>query len=176
MTRFVLPRAVARSRAWKIRQRGVASIEFGLTILLLLLVFFGIVSYGALFLAKQMVSHAAGEGARAALATAQRGRDAGGAGLATVAGEAGCRVASPPDEGANWLGTVCTATPQACPWNTGGGAGNCVSIAVTYDTTGWPLLNTMRGLAQLFGPRAAGFLPAQLHAAAIVQISPELSP
>jgi len=159
------------------RQRGAASIEFGVTVLLFLLLFFGIVSYGSLFLVQQMISQAAGEGARAALSAAQAGHAGGAAGLAAAAGDAGCRVAVPADgDSTDWLRAVCTSAPLACPWNTAGGAANCVSISVAYDTTQWPLLNVMRGVAGLLGARAANFLPAQLRAAATVQISPELSP
>src|SRR3546814_13214608 len=54
-------------------QRGVAAIEFALTVVLLLVIVFGIVSYGAMFWAQQKLSHLAGEGARYALVLSMEG-------------------------------------------------------------------------------------------------------
>src|SRR3546814_17085725 len=59
-------------------QRGVAAIEFALTVVLLLVIVFGIVRYGAMFLAQQKLSHLAGEGARYALVLSMAGTGGGG--------------------------------------------------------------------------------------------------
>src|SRR3546814_17070462 len=59
-------------------QRGVAAIEFALTVVLLLVIVFGIVSYGAMFWAQQKLSHLAGEGAGYALVLSMEGTGGGG--------------------------------------------------------------------------------------------------
>lgn len=47
-------------------QRGVAAIEFSLVVLTFLILFYGVVTFGAALYTKQVVARAAGDGARAA--------------------------------------------------------------------------------------------------------------
>jgi len=154
-------------------QRGAAGIEFGLTLALFLVLCFGLVGYGSLFLVQQRLASMAAEAARTTLAAVQQRA---GAGPLQAAQDVCDTVAPAGNANANWLGAVCTPRARACPWNAAGAGDNCIDIELTYDTAGWPLLSAMRAMAGLFGQGSAGFLPSQLRAAATVQISPESSP
>lgn len=68
-------RCVLRGRAHGLRDaRGAAAVEFALIMPILLLLVFGIISYGYMLSFRQAISQAAAEGARAA-AVAQRDAD-----------------------------------------------------------------------------------------------------
>jgi Flp pilus assembly protein TadG len=56
----------AQLRGWK-RQRGVAAVEFALVFPLFFLIFYGILTFGMIFVIQQSLTFAATEGARAAL-------------------------------------------------------------------------------------------------------------
>jgi Flp pilus assembly protein TadG len=64
----------ARARARELTDRGAAAVEFALIMPILLLLVFGIISYGYMLSFRQAISQAAAEGARAA-AVAQRDAD-----------------------------------------------------------------------------------------------------
>ncbi|HWJ08011.1 MAG TPA: TadE/TadG family type IV pilus assembly protein [Nocardioides sp.] len=63
-----------RARARDLTDRGAAALEFALIVPILLLLVFGIISYGYMLSFRQAISQAAAEGARAA-AVAQRDAD-----------------------------------------------------------------------------------------------------
>lgn len=96
--------------------RGAAAVEFALVVPLLLLILFGIISYGYMLSFRQSISQAAAEGARAAAVapvTANRTAVAFGA-IQQVMGAA-C--------GSAYL--VCsTTTPTSCS--------TCIAVTVTY--------------------------------------------
>src|SRR3546814_6495926 len=104
------------NRAGRRAQRGVAAIEFALSVVLLLVIVFGIVSYGAMFCAQQKLSHLAGEGARYALVLSMEGTGGGGAQLPcsyiTTLAEHDALLHKAPD-------CSIPCTPSDCPWNTG---------------------------------------------------------
>ncbi|MEI2415643.1 TadE/TadG family type IV pilus assembly protein [Orrella sp. JC864] len=167
MTRITVPPAGRRP------QRGAAAIEFGLTIVLLLMVLFAILTYGSLFWIQQSLSQAAGEGARAAFIGGQQS-------LADAQALA-CRTA---ERSAGWLNMPdpapararCRSEPIACA---GAPAPDlaCFRITVDYRTEDWPLLATLRGLASVFADaqQIARWIPERLAAQAVVQVVSESS-
>lgn len=153
-------------------QTGAAAIEFALTIVLLMMVFFAIVTYGSLFWINQSLSTAAGEGARAAFMAGQQG-------LAD-AGNVACRTA---ERSAGWLNRPdetprarCQSQAIACS-ATAARSARCLRITVEYRTDDWPLIVAMRGLASLFGQSSqiSSWVPERLMAQAVVEVISESS-
>lgn len=149
-------------------QSGVAAIELAVSMLLLMMIFFAIISYGSLFWAQQKLSQLAGEGARYALTSSYQGvppdeveaaacthletlaaRDM----LITSMGGASfqCTPLLPPD--------LCKNTDI-----------KCAALDLSVDVKGWPLLNIMRALARVFTDNPP--LPDALSAHSVIQIAP----
>jgi len=154
-------------------QSGVAAIEFALTIILVLMIFFGIIAFGTLFWVQQKVSDLAAEGARYALV--QSSTMAGG----NAAAEAGCtHVKDLASQDAILKALIggsidtgfCTGSEEACP----GGANSCAQIAISTPVVvnSWPLLNAVQGIANLFDNGSALF-PSSLSSTATIQILSE---
>ncbi|OZI32927.1 hypothetical protein CEG14_18800 [Bordetella genomosp. 1] len=140
------------------RQRGVAAIEFALSITLLLLVLCGIVGLGSLFWAQQKITKAVGEGAQVALQTGLAG---------TFNGTAACNAAR---QEADWLAVSCAVTVANCPWaDANGVVQRCARVSLSYNAADWPLLGMMRTLAGTL-PGGNQWLPSTLSALASVQI------
>lgn len=139
-----------RSRAGG-RQRGAAAIEFALVFIIFFLVLYGIISYGVVFAIQHSLTHAANEGARAAV------KDV---------GSMAERVALASTTASNavaWLGTRAPApavTLPACP-NPGF---VCIRVALTYNYAANPIVPPIAGLGLV--------LPATLSAQATVQLVP----
>ncbi|MVW70565.1 MULTISPECIES: TadE/TadG family type IV pilus assembly protein [unclassified Bordetella] len=136
--------------------------EFALVVTTLVLIVTALIGYGALFWAKQHLSAAAGEGARAGLHASYSGRD--------NVQAASCEVA------ANVFGTAsavqCTATPQPCQWlGAGGMVAECIAVALSYDVAQWPMLESFKQLLRFAaGEHAESWIPSRLVARAIIQI------
>lgn len=154
------------------RQQGVAAIEFAISVVILMMVFFAIVTYGSLFWIKQSLSQAAGEGARAAFVAGQQG-------LAD-AGAVACLTA---ERSAGWLNAPasaprarCSTTPVACSALAPPSA-LCLRITMDYRTGDWPLIAVMRGVARLFGApdQVSSWVPERLTAQAVVEVISESS-
>ncbi len=147
------------------RQQGVAAIEFAISILLILLIFFGIVTYGSLFWMQQKLSHLSADGARYALAESLRS-----AGTAQQTANAACGYISATVKQDSFLNTFspsCTAVaaPGACP--------ECIKLTVTItDPAGiWPVLNLLTSIASLIpGSAGATLVPSALSSSATIQI------
>jgi len=155
-------------------QRGVAAIEFALVCVLLLIVLFGIVSYGGLFVAQQSLSRAAEEGARVALQSVLAGPSNGQPSQSDACGAVARSV--------DWLtqhraalgqGPVACQLrpPQACSY---AADLRCVSLVVTYaDYRRYPLVPELLPLGSwlqsLFG-RETAWIPQNLSAVATVQL------
>ncbi|AUL20736.1 hypothetical protein BTL47_15660 [Bordetella holmesii] len=147
-----------------LRQRGAAAIEFGITLILLLMLVVAIVGYGAWFWAQQKVTKAAGEGAQALLQTGFR------TGSANMA--AACAAAR---QEAAWMAITCAAQSQPCSWtNAAGVAQRCARVSVSYNANTWPLLATMNSLAAAFSSNP--WFPSTLNAWAVVQIPQDVTP
>lgn len=144
------------------RQRGIAALEFSLTLTLLLLFICGVVGFGALFWMQQQLAAAAADGARAAVYARFNGQaDVPAAACLAAMGSfsAGSAV-------------LCSATRAPCAWTgAGGGQADCATVAMTYNTQSWPLLETVRGLITALPGTNQNWVPSRLHSQAVVQIS-----
>lgn len=144
-------------------QQGAAAIEFAFSLTLLLILFFGIVSYGVLFWTQQKISHLAADGARMALVASFQG-DTNGANTAclqvTAQAQADILLSS-------MSHFQCLPDQSACPFDA---MVSCATVTVNGTVEGWPLLEIMRGMAHVFTTDPDSLLPKTLHASAIVQI------
>ena len=120
-------------RSRRTSERGAAAVEFALIAPLILLLFFGIISYGYLLSFRQAISQGAAEGARAAAVTpanftnAQRDADAKAA-INQALGSYGVSCTN---------GATCTVTPPAACT---AGVGDCVKVTVSYPYKARPLI------------------------------------
>lgn len=156
-------------------QQGIAAIEFALSITIVLMLFFGIVTYGALFWTQQKVSQLAAEGGRYAVATSMRQ-------TRPLLETAVCtehieRVAKndlllkslPTSESGNGSVPFCQLTVSPC--TNGTEEPTCATITITADgTQNWPLMTIMRGLASVFTNDPDSLVPTKLTSKAVVQI------
>ena len=109
------------SRRARRGEHGAAAVEFALVVPFLLLILFGIISYGYMLSFRQSVSQAAAEGARAAaVAPATADRQA----VAYAAIE-------------NVMGTDCGSAYLSCDASQDDACG-CMSVKVTYEYTADP--------------------------------------
>lgn len=114
-------------------QRGVAAVEFALVFMLLFLVMYGLVSFGAIFYTQQAVSRAAEDGARAAMLLPQPLDSANQENVRQVVFDSLARSLVAPVSANDiasrkiWLSSNVTVVPCAPT----GGASNCV-VTVTY--------------------------------------------
>lgn len=126
------------------RERGAAAVEFALVVPLLLLLVFGIISYGYMLSFRQALSQSATEGARAAAVTLRTpsgteqvdaARDA----LDEALGSYGITCEGTAlRRGGVTVGT-CSVTVAACSNNA---TRECASVALAYDYADHPLLPT----------------------------------
>lgn len=141
----------------KRKQKGAAAIEFAFVFPVFFLVFYGIITYGIIFLAQQSITLAAAEGARAALrfSATDAGRDTNARNAAIGTGSA-----------AAWLGTRInfdSALLATCPF---GGAGiRCYRVTVTY-----PNYRQNPLVPYIVGNVMSIVVPDRLTSTAIVQI------
>lgn len=145
------------SRA-RTREHGTAAIEFALVFPLLFVMLYGIVTYSMIFVAKQSLTLAAEEGARAAL-NYQSASSA--AAALSARSQSACTAAT---NSAAWLrgAANCTAQAQACSYDA---SLDCVEVTLTYDYASRPLVPTL--------PLLGLALPGTLTSAATAQINPE---
>jgi Flp pilus assembly protein TadG len=109
------------ARRTRTEERGAAAVEFALVVPLLLLILFGIISYGYMLSFRQSVSQAAAEGARAAaVAPATADRQA----VAYAAIK-------------NVMGADCGSTYLSCSATEDDSCG-CMSVEVVYQYTADP--------------------------------------
>lgn len=154
-------------------QRGVAAIEFSLILSVLLLLLYGLISFGLLFWMQQKVAHISGDIAR---------RTA----LASMSG-----VSAPAVYGCDQLPgyveadfilhslgagrVVCQPLITSSPC-LGEGPGRCATITVIADVSAWPVLKLAQGLARVAtGPQAMPAMLTSLQASAVVRIVEEES-
>jgi Flp pilus assembly protein TadG len=135
-------------------QRGAAVVEFAIASVVLLMLLFGIISYGYALSFKQGLTQAAAEGARAA-AVASSGTAATAAANAVV-----------PALGA--FKKSCTSAGMSCtystaPADTGCTGSNCMRVQITYDYKNHPLLPKFPGLGLL--------LPDTIKSTSITQVN-----
>lgn len=132
--------ASRESRLWRRSERGAAAVEFALVVPLLLLLVFGIISYGVMLTVRQSVSQAAAEGARAAAVTlieAKRTTEANKAINSALSANNVTCDGSTLKRGGKTVGT-CTVSPAAfCSGTTGP---KCVTVKVDYAYRGNPVV------------------------------------
>lgn len=111
-------------------QRGAAVVEFAIASSVLLVLLFGIITYGYVLSFKQGLTQAAAEGARA--------------------GAVGSDVTSAITRSVNAFnkscgagGLTCTTTTAAC------GSHSCITVQLKYDWKNYPLLPKFPGLGLL---------------------------
>ncbi|WP_338879297.1 TadE family protein [Achromobacter veterisilvae] len=154
--RFHAPNSPRRS------QRGIAALEFSLTLIMLLMFICGVLGFGALFWMQQQLASASADGARAAVFA----RFSGQADAPSAACSAAMSAFSPGS------GVACAAFSAPCDWaGSEGQQANCATVAMTYDTQSWPLLATLQGLIAALPGVGRNWIPTRLHSQAVVQIS-----
>lgn len=149
-------------------QSGASAIEFALVFPLFFVIFYGIISYGLIFVAQQSLTLATEEGARAALNYQVAGNvNAAFTARATAAcntatnmvarmiNNAACTTNVPAG------GLSATAALPACSFN---GAMACLSVTLNYNYAARPLIPSI--------PLLNLILPTQLTSTATVQLNP----
>jgi Flp pilus assembly protein TadG len=133
-------------------ERGAALVEFSIAAVILLMLLFGIVSYGYVLSFKQGLTQAAAEGARAGAV----GNDV----SAAVARSAGAF-----NKTCNTAGLTCKSDTAAWPpvAYTCGTGHTCITVTVSYDWKNYPMLPRFPGLSLL--------LPDTLNSTSVTQVS-----
>lgn len=135
------------------QERGAALVEFSIASALLLVLLFGIISYGYALSFKQGLTQAAAEGARkAAVATSD---------YQNAAATAVTKAVKAFDKTCGTGGLTCTYDMTAAA--TGCAADNiCMRVRVSYDNDHYPLMPKFPGLGLL--------LPGTLQSTSITQL------
>jgi Flp pilus assembly protein TadG len=151
-----------RTRARDGRDRGAAAVEFALIMPLLLLLVFGIISFGYMLSFRQAISQAAAEGARAA-AVAQRDADQVPDAISAMNDALESYGVSCADEtlsrDGNEVGT-CAVDIATCAGEAA--SIQCVTVTINYNYADFPLLPT---------PGVGLVLPNELHYRAVARVS-----
>lgn len=133
-----------RARRTRRGEGGAAAVEFALVVPFLLLILFGIISYGFMLSVRQGMSQAAAEGARAAAVTLVDG-DKKDAALAAIDDAlsygVSCNGTSLLRNG-EVVGTCTVSDPVACDDDA-----TCVTVSLTYDYRDHPIVPTLPGLS-----------------------------
>jgi Flp pilus assembly protein TadG len=136
-------------------QRGAALVEFAIASMVLLMLLFGIISYGYALSFKSGMTQAAAEGARAA-AVAATGT------AATAAANAVAPALSAFKKTCGSSGMSCTYSTLSA--DTGCAAGtSCIRVQITYDYKNYPLMPKFPGLGLL--------LPDTMKSTSITQVN-----
>lgn len=151
--------SVAVSRANRQRrrhdERGAAVVEFSIASMLLLVLLFGIISYGVVLSFKQGLTQAAAEGARAAAVVSLSQAPA-------TAADAVKPALKAFDKDCTSAGMTCSYSTAAA--DTGCATGtSCIRVRVAYDYNNHPLLPKFPGLGLL--------LPDTLTSTSIAQVN-----
>lgn len=147
--------AVHRAKQPLRDERGTALIEFAVVAVLFLGLVYGAVSYGVVFWVKATVTHAAEEGARAAV----RGTSASDSvSKATSKAQDVMTKSLPASYAAN--ATYSVPTPAACASDA---SVNCISVTVTYPYSAHPILPALQPIFPI--------LPGNLTSTSVVQLT-----
>ncbi|MEI5675823.1 MULTISPECIES: TadE family protein [unclassified Nocardioides] len=144
-------------------ERGAAALEFALVVPFLLLIVFGIISFGFMLGFRQSLSQAATEGARAAavqLDPSARTADATAAVTDALAGVGVTCTSGVLFRDATAAGTCAVGTATACA---GAPAHNCVTVTLTYRYAANPAVPSLPGVGAA--------MPDELTYAATVRVS-----
>lgn len=132
-------------------ERGAALVEFAIASVVLLVLLFGIISYGYVLSFKQGLTQAAAEGARA--------------------GAVGGDVAAAVSRSVGAYNRTCNSGGLTCKSNTSAwppvpytcGTRSCITVEVSYDWKNYPLLPKFPGLGLL--------LPDTIKSISVAQVS-----
>jgi len=127
-------RTVERIRARVAREDGVAALEFAIVSMLFLVILFGILTYGYIYSMDQSMTHAAEEGARAAIATTT---DA--AAISTAQTTAYNRLS-------NYQPSLQLSDITAVIVNNCDGTFKCIKVTITYPWSTRPIIPAFPGL------------------------------
>ena len=136
-------------------ERGAAVVEFAIASVILLVLLFGIISYGYALSFKQGLTQAAAEGARAA-AVASTGT------AATAAAAAVTPALSAFNKTCTSAGMNCTYSTAAADTQCAVGT-SCMRVQIAYDYKNYPLLPKFPGLGLV--------LPDSLKSTSITQVN-----
>lgn len=144
---------------------GAAAVEFALVLPLLVLLLFGIISYGVMLSFRQSLSQAAAEGARAAAVTfvADDKQDEAIAAVDSALDSFDLTCAAPNllKEGSD-VGTCTVTAPGACTPAAAEGV-ECVTVTLTFDYRDNPIVPSFPGVGYL--------MPKQLTYSAQARVS-----
>ncbi|MGH9158114.1 MAG: TadE/TadG family type IV pilus assembly protein [Acidimicrobiales bacterium] len=135
------------------QQRGAAVVEFSISIVLLLTMLFGIITFGLILSFKQGLTQAAAEGARAgAVSTA--------AGAPAAAATAAAKSVNAYGKTCGSGGLTCTYTVNPCGVNP---TPKCITVKLEYNYATHPLLPPI--------PLLSGVMPDKLTSESVAQVN-----
>jgi len=130
-------------------------LEFALVIPIFIFVLYGIIAFGIMLSAKQSLTNAASEGARAAVGAVPNAGETQSAAESRVAKDRVTQALTGQLSG-NSSSAVTTATVNPC------GTNNCITVTITYPYSSKPLIPSAPGLGLV--------TPNNLTATAVVQV------
>ena len=146
-------------------ENGAAAVEFALVLPLLVLLLFGIISYGVMLSFRQSLSQAAAEGARAAAVTmleADKQDEAIGA-VDQALDSFGLTCAAPKlQKGGTDVGTCTVSAPGACTPAAAAGV-ECVTVELVFNYRDHPVVPSFPGVGYV--------MPEQLSYSAQARVS-----
>ena len=134
-----------RRRRLRRDESGAALVEFAFVFVLFVFVLYGLITFGMILAQKQSITNAASDGARAAVGQSNP----------VTAAQGRVREALGSPDG-RYMDTYVVAP---CV----GGTGNCITVEITYDYEGHPLVPEAPGLGLA--------TPSEFGAKAVVQVS-----
>jgi Flp pilus assembly protein TadG len=127
-------------------ERGAEMVEFAFVVVLLIMLLYGIVSYGLILSAQSTVTQAAADGARAGIvattSVAGSAEQAAGDDV-TWMGKGQCYEPDATPTGSSTAAISCVAVPEACPSNINN---QCLKVTVSYSYASDPLFPILPGL------------------------------
>lgn len=136
------PRALGLIERLRRRQerdeRGAELIEFAIVVVLLIMLLYGIITYGLILAAQATVTQAAADAARAGIISSSTA-------VATAEAQAGTDVSwmNKGSCGTSATTITCVASEIPCPSNT---SNTCLKVTVTYNYSSAPLFPELPGL------------------------------
>ncbi|MCA1843526.1 MAG: pilus assembly protein [Actinobacteria bacterium] len=131
-------------------ERGAVLVEFALTSIIFMMLVWGALSYGVMFWVKSTITHAAAEGARAAIRSTDPVAGA-------KASAEGILDSSMPTGKAGYAKPI-TPTTGPCSYDT---SQTCITVTVTYPYSAHPVVPSIPLLS---------FLPSQLRSTSVIQV------
>jgi Flp pilus assembly protein TadG len=138
-----LPARPPRRRLLRRDQSGAAAVEFALVVGLFIFILYGLISFGMILATKQRITNAAAEGARAAVGQASP---------AAAVSAATARVLAAGLPAGAYTPTYSTAQ---C------GSNQCITVTITYDLDGHPVIPPAPGLGHLIPPTISSMAVVQ---------------